>query len=86
MTVSVNLRPELEARLTARARSTGEPFEDLIQRILEHDGAEAAVDDSPRLSGQEKAEAFRSWAMSFPSSLPLLSLESTSRENIYQRD
>jgi hypothetical protein len=38
------------------------------------------------LTGAEKARAFRVWAKSFPSDLPVLSLEDVSRESIYRQD
>jgi len=40
----------------------------------------------PSTTGSEKAKAFRAWANSFPSDLPVLSLEDVSRESIYRRD
>ena len=87
MTASVNIRPELEERLAARARSSGQSLEGYIEHILEHEAAVSAELGEPRpLTGAEKAAAFEAWARSFPSHLPVLSLESISRENIYQRD
>lgn len=69
-----------------RARSYGQSLEGYIQQFLEHE-ATAPVATPPReLTGAEKAQAFEAWARSFPSNLPSLSLESISRENIYQRD
>lgn len=41
---------------------------------------------SRALTGPEKAEAFEAWAKSFPPNLPILTLESISRESIYQQD
>jgi hypothetical protein len=84
MTVSVNISPELEARLTARARSTGRSVESLIQDVIEREAASSA--SSCEATGSEKARAFHRWAKSFPADLPILSLESVSRESIYQRD
>jgi hypothetical protein len=86
MTVNVNIKPELEARLVARARSIGQPLEGFIQRVLEHEATGPEATGSRVLTGAEKAEAFEAWAKSFPPNLPILSLESIGRENIYQRD
>ena len=54
--------------------------------MLEREATGAEASGSRVLTGPEKAEAFETWAKSFPPNLPLLSLESVSRENIYQRD
>jgi heme-degrading monooxygenase HmoA len=86
MTVSLNIRPELEERLSARARLIGQSLEGYIQHILEHEAATSTKDEPLSLTGIERAEAFEAWAKSFPPNLPALSLESISRENIYQRD
>lgn len=85
MTVNVTIRPEVEARLVARARCIGESLEAFIQRLLEN---EAAVDASSSrvMTGPEKAEAFEAWTKSFPSKMPVLSLEDISREKMYERD
>lgn len=86
MTVNLNIRPEVEARLVARARRTGQSLEGFIQRLLEREATEPEAVGSRVLTGTEKAEAFEAWAKSFPPNLPVLSLESISRERIYQRD
>jgi hypothetical protein len=86
MTVSVQIKPEVEARLVARARSIGESLEGYIQRLLEKDAIVPEGNGSPALTGAQKAAAFRSWAKSFPASLPILSLEDVSRERIYHQD
>lgn len=39
MTVSISIRPALEDRLAARARSTGKSLEDFIQAVLEREAA-----------------------------------------------
>lgn len=86
MTLSVDIKPELEERLVARAKSQGQSLEGFIQRLLENEAAAPAVSGSRVLTGAEKAAAFEAWAKSFPPDLPNLSLESISRENIYRRD
>jgi len=86
MTVSVNIKPELEARLVARAQSIGQSLEGFIELILEEQTTIAEMNSPRVLSCPEKAEAFRAWARSFPAALPVLSLDSISRESIYPRD
>ena len=92
MTLSVDIKPELEERLLARALSHGQSLEVFIQHLLENEALDSQPSPStqsntaPALTGPEKAAAFEAWANSFPANLPILSLESVSREKIYQRD
>ena len=86
MTVSISIRPALEDRLAARARSTGQSLEDFIQAVLEREATLPGNNGSSELTGAEKARAFHEWTKSFPPNLPVLSLENVSREQIYQRD
>jgi hypothetical protein len=37
MTVTIDLRPEIEARLTAQAAAKGVPVEDYIQQLIERE-------------------------------------------------
>ena len=86
MTVSVDIKPELEAQFAARASSVGQSLEDFLRCLLEREASVAETNGSSRLIGAQKARAFRAWAKSFPPDLPTLSLESISRENMYRRD
>jgi ribosomal protein L12E/L44/L45/RPP1/RPP2 len=86
MTVHIGIEPELEARLAARARQTGQSLEELIREILKREAAATDSSASSIRAGQDKAKAFRAWAESFPSDLPVLTLENVSREAIYRRD
>jgi hypothetical protein len=86
MTLSVDIKPELEQRLVAQAESHGQSLERFIERLLENAAAAPAADVSRVPSGAEKAAAFEAWAKSFPPNLPHLSPESVSREKIYERD
>lgn len=85
MTITLELRPEAEANLAARARATGLSLESFIESVLEREAAAAGTNGLPPLTGGEKAKAFRTWAKSFPTDLPVLSLEDVSRESIYRR-
>jgi hypothetical protein len=86
ITITLDLRPEAEANLAARARATGLSLESFIESVLECEAAVADTNGCPSLTGAEKAGAFRTWAKSFPADLPVLSLEDVSRESIYRRD
>ena len=85
MTLTVSITPELKAQLDARASSSGQSLEDLVLHILEAEATAPEIGGT-KMTGQEKAKAFRSWAESFPISPTQLSLEDVSRESIYQRD
>ena len=87
MTISVAIKPELEARLAARARTSGQSLEGLIEGILEQ---EATAFDSivshqitGAFTGAEKARAFRAWAKGFSASGATLGLDVVSRESFY---
>jgi hypothetical protein len=86
MAVSVNITPEVEAQLVARASSSGESLDAFLQRLLEREAAAPGGNCSPVSPGSQKARAFRAWAYSFPATMPVLSLESISRENMYRLD
>jgi len=86
VTVNLNIKPGIEARLVARARAIGLSLERFIENVLEREATASVTNGSPSLTGGEKAKAFRSWAKSFPADLPVLSLEEVSRESIYRRD
>lgn len=89
MTVHVQIQPEVETRLLARARSTGESLELFIQRLLEREASSsaglAAAATTDR-NGSQRAEAFRAWAKSFSANMPQLALEDISRDKLYERD
>jgi hypothetical protein len=87
MTLSLEINPDLEERLEARARAAGVPIERFVSDILEREAA-AAIPPAPvpTLTGAEKAKAFRKWADSFPDNLPVLSMEDMSRESMYRRE
>ena len=86
MTISVAIKPELEARLAARARTSGQSLEGLIEGILEQEATAFDRVDSRQLTGAEKALAFRAWAKGFPASGATLGLDDVSRESFYERE
>ncbi len=80
MTVTLNLKPEVEAVLLAQAQAIGVSLEDYLGRIVEERiGAGSA---RPRLSPEEWAQQFEAWADSFPAAPPIPE-EALSRENLY---
>ncbi len=86
MTISVAIKPELAARLAARARTSGQSLEGLIEGILEQEAMACDSIESHPLTGAEKARAFRAWAKGFPASGATLGLDDVSRESFYERD
>lgn len=79
MTVNLNIKPGLEARLVTRARAAGLSLERFIEDLLERDATTSGARGSQPLSGTEKAKAFLAWANSFPPNMPVLSLKDVSR-------
>jgi hypothetical protein len=84
MTVQIEIRPELEIELAARARSNGQSLEDFIQHLLESEAGNKET--RAQMTGPERAAAFRAWVKSFPPNLPVLSLAEMSREKMYEQD
>jgi hypothetical protein len=80
MSVTLNLRPDVEAALVAQARTAGLSVEDYLQRVVEE-----RVDRSQsqrRLTPPEWGRRFEEWADSFPHA-PLVPDEALSREDLY---
>jgi hypothetical protein len=77
--MSLNLSPDIEARLLALAQSSGVPVEDFLLHVVEEKTAHALA---LRLNPQQWAEQFGAWADSFPEGTPLPD-EALSRENLY---
>lgn len=82
--MTLNLRPEIAARLEALATAHGLSIEDylkqLVERELSSNGPEIAP--QPRLSAEEWAHQFEEWADSFPE-VPPIPDEALSRDNLY---
>lgn len=79
MTVTLNLRPELEAGLLAQAQARGMSVEEYVLSVVE--GAVLAVTPI-KLSSEERARAFEAWSANHGVSPPL-SDEAVSRESMY---
>jgi hypothetical protein len=77
MTVTIDLRPEIEASLAALAAQNGVTLPEYISRMVEQQ-----IPLRPRLSPAERAAAWRDSVKDIPYSPPL-SDEAISRESIY---
>lgn len=87
MTITLDLKPEIEARLMAQAAAQGMSTEMFLQIIIERLLASSQAEPvSAILSPQERAKRFVNWAKSHSIAAPPLSDEAISRENIYTRE
>lgn len=82
VTVSLELKPDVEAGLAALARAKGLPLDLYLRSLLEQYAARASGAEA---TPQQKAAAFEQWVESFPET-PVLSEEAMSRDAIYRRD
>jgi hypothetical protein len=80
MTVTLNLKPELEAGLFAQAEASGMTVEEYLLSVVE-----GAVLPTMRktLSPEERAAAFEAWSAGHRPT-PLLSDYAVSRDGIYE--
>ncbi len=76
--MSLNLNPDIEARLIALAQSSGVSVEDFLRHVVE----EKSEPLKARLSPEQWTEQFEEWADSFPEAAPIPD-EALSRENLY---
>ncbi len=79
MTITLNLKPEIEAYLLAQARAIGVTLEEYLLSIIEGSAPVPANTSSPA----ERAAAFEAWAASHKPTPPL-SDYSVSRESMYE--
>jgi hypothetical protein len=79
MTVTFNLKPEVEAGLLAQARANGITLEEYLLSMVE--GAALSVTQKA-LSPDERAAAFEAWSASHRPT-PQLSDYAVSRESMY---
>jgi hypothetical protein len=80
MTVTLNLKPELEAGLAARAQASGMTVEEYLLSVVE--GAVLPAMHKA-LSAEERAAAFEAWSASHRPT-PVLSDYAVSRDGIYE--
>ncbi len=79
MTVTLDLRPEVEAAVHARAASQGKPVADFLQNLIEQMVAVPA----PEKLSQEEWEATLDTLEEESEGLPVLSHDATTRAGIY---
>jgi hypothetical protein len=80
MTVTLNLKPEVEAGLAARAQASGMTVEEYLLSVVE--GAVLPAMHKA-LSAEERAAAFEAWSASHRPT-PVLSDYAVSRDGIYE--
>ena len=79
MTVTLNLKPELEAGLSAQAQASGMTVEEYLLSVVE-----GAVLPTPKTaSPEERAAAFEAWSAGHRLTPPL-SDYAVSRDSIYE--
>ena len=82
MTVTLELKPEVEERVVAEAKARGLPVEDYIQRKLE---GKSTTPDPNALPFEEWLQRWNEWLSSHDYvKAPPLSDEAISRESIYR--
>lgn len=86
MSVTLELRPDLEAQLAAQAAARGLSLEDYLKNIVELQfGPGAALQSHGAANSAEWEREFEAFIDTFPQQ-PLLSNEAISRESIYTRE
>ena len=80
MTVTLNLKPEVEAGLVAQAQFSGMTVEEYLLSMVEGVVLPAAPST---LSPEQRAAAFEEWSASHRAT-PLLSDDAVSREAMYE--
>ena len=82
-TVTVDLPPEKEAALKAKAQAQGLTLEEWLLQIAEQHVPPASIAHLQKTDPAEWARRFHAWAESHDRTTPLLSDEAVSREGIY---
>ena len=81
MAIILNLPPEVEASLTAQARTLGLPLNAYVQSLLQQ---QAALGGAAQTLSLDQFEAELDALAQGSERLPYLPLEALARENIYQ--
>ncbi len=79
MSVTLNLKPEVEAGLIAQAQANGMTLEEYLLSMVEG----AALGTALKLSPEERAKAFEAWSAGHRPTSPL-SDYAVSRESMYE--
>lgn len=77
--MTIDLDPDVEARLVALARDSGVSVEAFLQHVIEEKSGMVA---RRRLSAKEWSSEFEQWADSFPD-VPPIPDDALSREHLY---
>ena len=77
--MSLNVSPDMEARLIALARSSGVSVEDLLLHLVEE---KTVSSQSRKLTPEQWSEQFEVWADSFADAPPIPD-QALSRDNLY---
>jgi hypothetical protein len=80
VTLTIDLKPEVEAGLAAQARARGISVAEYVGSLLEQ-----LAPSGPQMTPEQRAAALSEWAKGFPQVAPL-SDEAVSRESLYGRD
>jgi hypothetical protein len=81
MSLTIHLKPEVEADLAAQAHARGISVAEYVGSLLEK-LAPGHVKNTP----EERVAALRQWVKEFPQTAPPLSDQAISRESLYPRD
>lgn len=79
MTITLTLKPEVEAGLIAQAQAKGMSLEDYLLSMIEG----AALSPQKTMSPEERAAAFEAWSANHTST-PALSEYAVSRDSMYE--
>ena len=82
VTVTLNLKPEIEAGLLAQAQAAGLPLDEFLARLLEALTGAASLPPLRAPAGKQWEKELDEWLDSFPQH-PVLSDEALKRENWY---
>ena len=80
MTLTLKIKPELEARLLLLAQGRGLTVEEYLLSVVEHS---LVPGTNSTASPEERATAFEAWARNHPTFAPPLSDDAVSRESMY---
>jgi hypothetical protein len=69
MSIQIELKPEIEAELKARAHKSGLPLSQYVQRILEQHVPGQPVESA--MTPEERAKAFQDWCFPYRRNMPL---------------
>jgi hypothetical protein len=84
MTVTLELKPEVEERIVAEAKASGLSIEMYILSVLEKETSNGEANLALTTSPEEWKKAFLEWVRTERPAHPPLSDEGISRESIYR--